>query len=367
MSVDAISSADSLCTRIDLRMLRSPLREPYKLSFGPLEVFDSLLVTIGDGEREGVGEATFLPGYSDETAQAGWQRALDLAGRIRGLKLRDAAAVAASGHGEAAFTATAFATACEMMAGHPLLNLAGPATVPLLAIVNSTEPADFEPEIQSHLAAGYKTLKVKVGFDLEADIARVRRKQVFVAGRAGLRLDGNQGYGRDEALRFVRALDPEGIELLEQPCAAGDWDAAVAVARTSPVPMMLDESIFDLADIERAASLGAARYIKLKLMKAGGIDALVAGLRRIRELGMVPVLGNGVAADVGCWMEACVAAREIDNAGEMNGFLKPRTGLFRDPIRVDGGAMVLAPGGMPAIDMAGLDSLTVDRREFTAP
>jgi len=367
MSVDAMAPADAVCRRIELRMLRSPLRTPYKLAFGPVEAFDSLLVTVGDGARAGLGEATFLPGYSDETAEAGWARALELAGRMRGLTLGDAAVVAASAHRGAPVTGTAFTTACEMLAGHPVLRLAGPTAVPLLAIVNATEPADFEPEIESHLAAGYRTLKVKVWFEVNADIERVRHIQSFAAGRVRLRLDGNQGYRRDEALRFVRALDPEGIELFEQPCAAGDWDSAVAVARISPVPMMLDESIFGIPDIERAAALGAARYVKLKLMKAGGLDALTAGLRRIRALGMIPVLGNGVAADVGCWMEACVAAREIDNAGEMNGFLKPRTGLFRDPVRVERGAMVLTPGGMPAVDGNTLDSLTVDRREFAAP
>lgn len=367
MSVDAMAPADAVCRRIELRMLRSPLRTPYKLAFGPVEAFDSLLVTVGDGESAGLGEATFLPGYSDETAEAGWTQALDLAGRMRGLTLGNAMVVATSAHTSAPFTGTAFTTACEMLAGHPVLGLAGPTAVPLLAIVNGAQPADFEPEIESHLAAGYRTLKVKVGFEVNADIERVRRIQSFVAGRAQLRLDGNQGYGRDEALQFVRALDPEAIELFEQPCAAGDWDSAVAVARISPVPMMLDESIFGIPDIERAAALGAARYVKLKLMKAGGLDALTAGLRRIRALGMIPVLGNGVAADVGCWMEACVAAREIDNAGEMNGFLKPRTGLFRDPVRVERGAMVLAPGGMPAVDGNALDSLTVDRREFVAP
>jgi L-alanine-DL-glutamate epimerase-like enolase superfamily enzyme len=334
------------------------------LAFGPVAAFDSLLVTVGDGERSGIGEATFLPGYSDETADAGWTRALDLARRMAGGTLRDAASLAALAHRDAAFTATAFMTACEMLGGHPVLTLARPVSVPLLAIVNASAPSEFEPEIESHLAAGYRTLKVKVGFDLEADIARVDRIRALVTGRATLRLDGNQGYGRDEALRFVRSLDPEGIELLEQPCAAGDWDAAVDVTRISPVPMMLDESIFGIVDIERAAALDAARYIKLKLMKAGGLDALVAGLRRIRQLGMTPVLGNGVAGDVGCWMEACVAAREIDNAGEMNGFLKPRAGLFRDPVRVDAGAMILQPGGVPALDDAVLESLTVRHREF---
>src|SRR3546814_1811434 len=47
--------------------------------------------------------------------------------------------------------------------------------------------------------------------------------------------------------------------------------------------MMLDESIYDLDDIDRAAERGAADYIKLKLMKAGGLSRLAAGLQHRSE------------------------------------------------------------------------------------
>ena len=124
------------------------------------------------------------------------------------------------------------------------------------------------------LAEGFGTLKIKVGFDAGEDARRVKRIQKAVAGRCRLRIDANQGYDREQGRAFAAALDPEGIELFEQPCAAGDWDAARAVADVSPVPMMLDESIYGMDDIERAARLEAARFIKLKLMKMGGLEAL---------------------------------------------------------------------------------------------
>ena len=127
-----------------------------------------------------------------------------------------------------------------------------------------------------------------------------------------------------------------------------DWAAAKAVAAVSNVPFMLDESIYGPDEIERAAALGNVSYVKLKLMKAGSIDNLAAQLRLIRALGMTPVLGNGVASDLGCWMEACIARTLIDNAGEMNGFLKPVTPLFRDPLKVMDGAVVL-PSTVPSL------------------
>ena len=42
-------------------------------------------------------------------------------------------------------------------------------------------------------------------------------------------------YGEAEACRFAESLDPTGIELFEQPCAAEDWNANARVAGVSTV------------------------------------------------------------------------------------------------------------------------------------
>ena len=124
--------------------------------------------------------------------------------------------------------------------------------------------------------------------------------------------------------------------------------------------MMLDESIYGLADIDRAASLKAAMYIKVKLMKLVTLEALVQAIAHIRARGMRPVLGNGVACDLGCWLEACVAARHIDNAGEMNGFLKPHAHLLTQPLTFRDGALWLEPGYTPRLNYAVLERYRVD-------
>ena len=89
---------------------------------------------------------------------------------------------------------------------------------------------------------------------------------------------------------------------------------------------------------------------RAKLKKIGGLTMLEDALERIRVLGMTPVLGDGVSMDIGCWMEACVAARSITNAGEMNGFLKAREQLFSRPLGFEDGAIVLPAGYWPEVD-----------------
>jgi L-Ala-D/L-Glu epimerase / N-acetyl-D-glutamate racemase len=58
---------------IVLHRLRVPLTVPYKLSLVELRAFDTILVEVhgGDG-RVGVGEATLLTGYTEESVTRSW-------------------------------------------------------------------------------------------------------------------------------------------------------------------------------------------------------------------------------------------------------------------------------------------------------
>jgi L-alanine-DL-glutamate epimerase-like enolase superfamily enzyme len=351
-----------------LRLLRLkvPLTTPYKLAMGAVRHFDTILVCVESDDGAGIGEATILTGYTDETITGSWTLANDLARRLCGLAVDEAKRATLAHLQDAPFAVSALVSAMEMAEGYPLLVVNETVAVPILAVINAMDEGGIDTEIERAIAAGYGTLKIKVGFDVDADLARVRRIQAINKGRARLRLDANQGYGAEDGCRFAASLAPDAIELFEQPCAAGDWNAAVRVAAVSTVPMMLDESIYGMADIERAASLGAARFIKLKLMKTGGLDRLAAGLEKIRSLGMEPVLGNGVATEIGCWMEACVARRHIANAGEMNGFLKPTAPLLQHPLRAARGAVVLEPGFAPVLDEAQLARVTVAEERHAA-
>ena len=352
---------------VTIRRFELPLQTPYKLAFGLVKHFDTLVVEIKDSDqRTGLGEATILNGYTDETVDGSWAKFQSFARMLPGKTLDDACRLLEPFWSEHPFTVTAFTSAIEMAEKkEPFFNLQRAAMVPILGVLNAREEADIAAELDQLFLRGFKTIKVKVGFDPKEDLTQVRLVQKYLGQRGSIRLDGNQGFTRDQALAFVKALEPEGIELLEQPCHADDWDSAVIVAQASPVPMMLDESIYGEADIHRAATLGCATYIKLKLMKLGGMERLSAALKLIKSLGMKPVLGNGVASDVGCWMESLVARLEITNAGEMNGFLKPRLSLLQSPLKFANGCVVLEPDFNPEVSAEVIQAFQVDTKEFS--
>jgi L-alanine-DL-glutamate epimerase-like enolase superfamily enzyme len=353
---------------ITIRRLSLPLVKPYRRSYRVDRSFEPVLVQVRDrGGGGGWGEAVITPGYTHETPETSWTFLREQAAALVG---RDAAEAKDGllGHVEDFPNAVSAAvTALEMMERSPHLAVDAAARIPLLQGLDARTPDDVPDEVEAILGQGFDTIKLKVGGDVDADLALVRAVQRAVDGRALIRIDANRGFGRDDGHRFAASLDAEGIMLFEQPCADDDWEANAAVAAVSRVPVMLDESIYRLADVERAAKVPGVGFVKLKLKKAGALDRLHDGLVRIRELGMTPVLGDGVATDVSCWMEACVARSAIDNAGEMNGFLRLRTRLLREPLAFEGGAIVLAAGYRPELNDDAVSGHTVVSERFAEP
>ena len=347
--------------KIAVYRLQVPLAKPYRLSFGAVEHYDTIVVElVGRDGGAGLGEATVLTGYTDETIDDSWRAAIQFARETAAGGGRSMRGTLPQLGEHYPFTATAFGTALEMLEGSPHLIVPRATAIPLVGLLHATDEDAIHAEFEDLLAAGYRTIKVKVGFDPATDARVIGTVQNVVKGRAAIRIDANQGYSAEQGMAFASALDPRDIELFEQPCAAGDWESHLAVARVSPVPLMLDESIYGVADIEKTAALKAAAYVKVKLMKLGTLDALAQAIDRIRALGMRPVLGNGVACDLGCWMEGCIAAKHIDNAGEMNGFLKARAPLLTTELAFSDGALWLKPDFSPRLDAGNVKRYLID-------
>lgn len=352
--------------KVTVRRLRLPLVRPYRLSYRTFEEFEPYLVELEDSDgRTGFGDGHISPGSSAETREGGWAFLTLQARAAIGREPDEVKAATLDLAVLSKVAATSLVTAIEVLEGNPLLASDTPAMLPLLAPVNATAEDAIAREIEAGLEAGFRTFKVKVGKDVAADLARVRAVQAAASGRATVRLDANRAFSREDALRFAAGLDPAGIELFEQPCEAEDWDANAAVAAASPVPLMLDEPISTLADIERAGSLPGVGFCKLKLKRFVGLDRLREGLEAVRAHGMEPVLGDGLGSEVHSWLEACVARTTIRNAGEFNGFLKPRDRLFAEPLRFENGAIHLDAGWQPSLDRAAVERLTAEHVTYS--
>ncbi|MBY0271034.1 MAG: hypothetical protein K2X06_14275 [Burkholderiales bacterium] len=336
---------------IVVRQLKLPLLKPYRVSFRTYTEFEPVVIEMvaGDGSL-GWGEAYVPAGSTLETTETAWQFCCGQAARLVGKSAQDIHAIIDREVPQAPFASCAMLSALAMVTRHPALVVREEAHIPLLVPVSATARSAIASEVEERLVQGYRTFKVKVGWEVDADLQRVRWVQEALHGRAVLTMDANRGYNLEQGMRFASSLEPEGIVLFEQPCEADEWDANAQVARVSKVPLMLDESIRNERDIDRAATVEGVEFVKLKLKRVGGVDRALAAMRRARELGLGVCLGDGVATEIMCWTEACVSRGFLSGAGDMNGFLKPAARLFANPLPFEKGGIVLKSGYWPEID-----------------
>jgi len=314
---------------VDLLKARLPLVEPYPLSFTTVTAITSIVVVLrSDQGTSGVGEAVPLPGYSEETEESVVATLRALLPSLAGRSDTAAHELLSDQPAENAFALSAVATALELMSADWTLPERG--SVPSLAPLSvEAKPELTLKKADAHIARGFRTLKLKVGRDVEADVATTRALLDHLPDGIKLRVDANQAYSLIDARRLIAGIGAHPrlylVEHLEQPFEvdAAGWDNHRILAREmSGIELMLDESIFDDDDIERAADLGAGA-VKLKLFKHSGPNALLACAKAAKARGIRVILGNGVSSGIGNLVEAgCFACGAFSGAFEGNGFSK---------------------------------------------
>ncbi|NUQ38566.1 MAG: dipeptide epimerase [Caldilineales bacterium] len=177
---------------------------------------------------------------------------------------------------------------------HRLLDAPPPAQdMPTSFTISLDTPAEMARLAAK--AAAFLVLKIKLGGEEdEACVEAVRRARPD----ARLRIDANAAWTPEEAARHVDRLARFDLELIEQPVAKEDISGMGFVQARSPIPIVADESLQSLADLERLAAVGVGG-INLKLMKVGGLAPGLAILRRARALGLKVMLGCMIETSLG--------------------------------------------------------------------
>jgi L-Ala-D/L-Glu epimerase len=301
---------------VDTEVLELELTEPFGISGGSQDraAFVLVRVVLEDGTF-GLGEAAPLPAYNGERIEDAL-RAIDAARprlvganarawRQRALELRGPAP--GSGSARCAIE-TAICDGLARQAGMSLYEWFGgcePAglvtdvTIPIVSAENALRAAE------RWSAAGFRTLKVKIGSD--ADLARILAVHTG-APEAALVLDANAGLSASEAIDLLDALAREGVSvaLFEQPVAAGDWAGLEQVG--ARVRLGLDESVVTARDaLEAVRRLGAPHAINVKLMKSGIAEALDI-VATARAGGMSLMIGGMLESSLAMSTSACFAA-----------------------------------------------------------
>jgi L-alanine-DL-glutamate epimerase-like enolase superfamily enzyme len=294
-----------------------PLREPFVIATARMEATRAALVRVtledaASGRRAtGLGEAAALPPVTAEDQPALLHAVGSAAPGLRGralARLADAAPLLDAAFPDRPVTRagveTALLDAWARLDGTSVCGLLGGPAVPPPVETDMTlpiaPPAHMAELAVAHRAAGFRCFKVKVGRDPAADRAALVAVHAAVPD-ARFRLDANCGYDAATALALLEACAAHGlvVECFEQPCGRDDLAGMAAVAAGTDVPVVADESVRTLADLDRVLAARAADAVNLKLVKMGGPLATLAIGRAARAAGLRIMAGAMVETRLG--------------------------------------------------------------------
>lgn len=160
------------------------------------------------------------------------------------------------------------------VAGLPLYRLLGGPVrefVPTKFSVSGLEPPKAAEIAAWAVAQGFRTMKVKVGIEPAADVARVAAVREAVGPAVRLGVDANGGWSPRVAIQTIRRLTDYNIYFAEQPVQPYDVAWLADVRANVEVPVMADESVSTPQDAMALIRGQAADIFSCYVSKGGGL------------------------------------------------------------------------------------------------
>jgi muconate cycloisomerase len=270
-------------TSVDIWPLRVPLANPYHLSklYGTLTHSDAVIVrlTLANG-IVGWGEAD--PGginFDGETTDSVVQTLHGRAPQMLGQKV-DQWVASCGGRKFNGAAAAAIDVACYDALGRatekPVCRLLGEPChdgIPVLWPTSSGSADDDLAIIADYHNRGFHTYMLKMGDKpISDDIARIKAVIENLPEAVRVMVDANQGWSREEALRFATETCELPLILIEQPVLAADYKGLRMVRKAAGCPVSVDESIQKAGDTEAILEADAADIFSIKISKNGGLS-----------------------------------------------------------------------------------------------
>jgi L-alanine-DL-glutamate epimerase-like enolase superfamily enzyme len=364
--------------RVEVFGVAVPLIGEYKNAYRSKSIQKSALVRItATGGAIGLGNIDPSPGYSKETIEDSL-RVLEtkLAPLAFGLDPTNVHRVlqkiepAINGYFDAK---AAIEMACvdltARVCGVPVYTYLGGAVKDTLlfnAWIGILPPDEAAAETLAWQKRGFRSAKIKVGGNIEADRDRVKAVRAAVGPDFKLRIDANAGYDADTSIKLARMVAPFGLQLFEQPVPADDIAGMARVRReanAAGIPIMADESVLDHASLIRIIEAHAADIVKVKVMKQGGFLNTRRMIATAEAAGIRCVVGHGFGLGINTMAEIMLAAtsNNVIDGLECVGPLKTSDDIVTHKLDLGSGSLALPAG--PGLGVA-LDEAKLGRYRF---
>ncbi|WP_306060044.1 mandelate racemase/muconate lactonizing enzyme family protein [Natronococcus wangiae] len=243
-------------------------------------------------------------------------------------------------------------------------DLVGDQTVEVAFCLGILPPEESRVKAREALEAGFSVLKTKAGRDWREDIARIKAMHDEVDGQLEFRLDPNQGWTLDQAVRVGAALEDAGIYLqyMEQPIRTNAHRSLATLRRRLRQPIAPNEDTYIPNNLRSLIEADAMDVGVLDLTPAGGIAGLRQQAAIVEDAG-IPFTHH-CAFDLGIRTAAILQA-----VTGIPGFTLPpdstyyawEDDIIETPFELDEGALTVPaePGLGISIDMAAVEEYRI--------
>jgi L-Ala-D/L-Glu epimerase len=203
-----------------------------------------------------------------------------------------------------------------------------PALMPVTSFtIGIDEPEVIRQKVQE--AEDFKVIKVKLGRDNDRELIQTIRQMTDKP----LYVDANQGWTeKEKTLDLIHWLHSQGVRLIEQPMAKTDMDGNAWLTENSPIPLIGDEAVQRLADVQKAE--GVYHGINIKLMKSAGMYEAQQMIAKARKLDLKILIG--CMSETSCATLAAAALAPQCDWADIDGPFLTTNNPYQTPEFVDG-------------------------------
>mgnify|MGYP000120861121 FL=1 len=150
------------------------------------------------------------------------------------------------------------------------------ADIPIAFCLGILSPEESRTKAKEALEAGFTVLKTKGGSDWQEDIARIKAMHEATDGELQFRLDPNQGWTQDQAVRIGAELEDAGVYLqyMEQPIRTDSHRSLARLRQRLRQPIAPNEDTYIKHNIQSLFESGSMDVAVIDLTPAGGISGL---------------------------------------------------------------------------------------------
>jgi len=162
--------------------------------------------------------------------------------------------------------------------------------------------SDIAAETAAYVAQGFHAVKIKIGFDVDQDIAVIRAVREAIGPDIRLMIDANHGYDALEACTVGKAVAEYGVDWFEEPVIPEQLSAYRAVRAGQPIPVAGGETWHGRFGMREPLETRAVDIIQPDICGTGGFSEMrrIADMAAINGVRLVPhVWGTGVAIAAG--------------------------------------------------------------------